>query len=85
MRRRPVVMRRPATANNRRRRLLGPQVRAGWSCRQLSGPSEQFGSQLDEFEPNLVLGECLPAGSSVGVLEPADAVVGACPESVADF
>ena len=36
MRRRPVVMIRPATASSRSRSRLGSQVRAGWSCQASS-------------------------------------------------
>ena len=85
MRRRPVVMMRPATASSRSRRRLGSQRAGGLvGPGQQLGPGEQFGGQLDQFEPDLVLGERLQRQvGHPGVLETADAVLGACPQSVA--
>ena len=87
MRRRPVVMRRAATASSRSRRRLGSQVRAGWSGQASSWVQvSSSAARLDQFEPDLVLGERLQRQvGQAGVLEPTDAVLGACAQSVADF
>ena len=53
---------------------------------QQLGPGEQFGGELDELEPDLVLGERLQRQvAQPGVLEAADAVFGAGAQPVADF
>jgi hypothetical protein len=79
---------RPATERSRSRSRLGSH-RRGWFVvgeGEGVGPGEQVGGEGDDLEPDLVLGVAVEGQvAHPGVLECADAVLGAGALAVSDF